>query len=430
MRVKSIISFPFKYGLMETLRRIVRGRSCVPTRITDLYFRRLGGVGPRRVAKLVETSHCKKVEIVLTHGLGGGAYMYLDGQIRRATASGCIVFSLKPDSRFCGVVGVDVFSGEAKSSFLVRSLSDFNVLCGMDCAITVNELVWWHWYDKSRVVSVSSLTHLVNAILKLKETLNAKMTYLVHDYYCLCPRFTLVASDGYYCASEQTMQRCRACLACHDEASMPFELGMDVSHWRECFDRLFLQCCEVRTFSEDTKARISSCFKGVLPTVVPHALSCDFKRKYPISNEGCVIGVFGYIQTLKGSRVVVALAKYLEQLGRNDVKIKIVGDICGVSTTLPSNIKVCGKYKVEDLPDIIKEEGINIGFMSSIWPETFSYVTHELMSLGLPLVCFDIGAPRDAVSQYDKGAVILEMTVESAWKTILQLYKRIYGETD
>jgi hypothetical protein len=40
------------------------------------------------------------------------------------------------------------------------------------------------------------------------------------------------------------------------------------------------------------------------------------------------------------------------------------------------------------------------------------------MALGLPLVCFDLGAPRDAVSRYDKGAVIPEMTVESAWKTI------------
>ena len=417
-RLKNILTFPLKYGFVETIRRIVRRQGYAPTKITRLYFRRLGGMSPRGVAKFVEASHCKKVEIVLTHGLGGGADMYLDGQIRRATASGCIVFFLKPDSRFSGVVGVDMFSGETKASFLVRSLSDFNVLSGMDCSITVNELAYWHWYDKSRVVSVSSLTHLVNAILKLKETLNAKMTYLVHDYYCLCPRFTLVASDGYYCASEQTMQRCRACLACHDEASLPFELGLDVSHWRECFGRLFKQCCEVRTFSEDTKVRISSCFKGVLPTVVPHTLLYEFARKYPISNEGCVIGVFGDIRPLKGARIVVALAEFLKQSGRNDVKIKIVGNICGVSTTLPSNIKVCGKYKVEDLPDIIREEGINIGFMSSILPETFSFVTHELMALGLPLVCFDIGAPRDVVSRYDKGAVIPEMTVESAWETI------------
>ena len=109
------------------------------------------------------------------------------------------------------------------------------------------------------------------------------------------------------------------------------------------------------------------------------------------------------------------------RVGRNDVKIKIMGDICGVAT-LPPNIKVCGKYKVENLPEIIRDEGINVGFMASIWPETFSYVTHELMSLGLPLVCFDIGAPRDAVSRYGKGAVIPEMTVESAWQTIERLW--------
>lgn len=402
----------------------------MPTRISDLYFRRLGGMSPSRVAKLVESSRCKKVEIILTHGWGGGADMYLDGHIRRAMVCDTVVFLLKPDWRFSGVVNVDMFNGEVRTPFLVRSLSDFNVLRGMDCAITVNELVRWHLYDESRVVSVCSLARLVNAILQLRQALNAKMTYLVHDYYCLCPRFTLVAPDGYYCASEQAMQQCRECLACRDEASLPFELGVDVSCWRECFGRLFAQCCEVRTFSKDTKIRISSCFRGVLPTVVPHTLLCELKRTHPISNEGFVIGVFGHIQPIKGARFVVALAEFLEHLGRNDVKIKIVGDICGVSTTLPSNMKVCGKYKVEDLPDIIREEGINIGFVSSVCPETFSFVTHELMSLGLPLVCFDIGAPRDAVSGYDKGAVIPDMTVESAWKTIEGLWtKVVYGRS-
>ena len=39
-------------------------------------------------------------------------------------------------------------------------------------------------------------------------------------------------------------------------------------------------------------------------------------------------------------------------------------------------------------------------------------------------------APRDAVSGYDEGAVIPEMTVESAWKTIEGLWtKVVYGRS-
>ena len=40
-------------------------------------------------------------------------------------------------------------------------------------------------------------------------------------------------------------------------------------------------------------------------------------------------------------------------------------------------------------------------------------------------------APCDAVSGYDKGAVIPEMTAESAWKTIQELWvKVVYGKAD
>jgi glycosyltransferase involved in cell wall biosynthesis len=40
---------------------------------------------------------------------------------------------------------------------------------------------------------------------------------------------------------------------------------------------------------------------------------------------------------------------------------------------------------------------VGLCLLPSIWPETFSYVTQELMSLGVPLVCFDLGAPAECV---------------------------------
>ena len=43
--------------------------------------------------------------------------------------------------------------------------------------------------------------------------------------------------------------------------------------------------------------------------------------------------------------------------------------------------------------------------------------------LDLPLVCFDIGAPRDRIGKWEKGRIIPEMTPESAWTTISDLYR-------
>ena len=95
---------------------------------------------------------------------------------------------------------------------------------------------------------------------------------------------------------------------------------------------------------------------------------------------------------------------------------------------LPDNVIVHGEYELSELPGLLERYGVNIGFISSIWPETFSYVTQELMMLDLPLVCFDIGAPRDRIGKWKKGRIIPEMTPESAWATISELYRTSYQD--
>ena len=124
--------------------------------------------------------------------------------------------------------------------------------------------------------------------------------------------------------------------------------------------------------------------------------------------------------------MVRKLAELLWNTGRRDVSIRVVGNVPGTEK-MPPNVKVSGGYDVKDLTSIVLREGINLMFFSSVWPETFSYVTKELIALGLPVACFDLGAQRDHVEAYAKGAVIPEMTAESAWRTLEQLYEKEHG---
>ena len=120
---------------------------------------------------------------------------------------------------------------------------------------------------------------------------------------------------------------------------------------------------------------------------------------------------------------IVELAKYLK-VHAPDVKIVVIGIID--AKDLPDNIIVHGEYALSELPGLIDRYRVNIGFISSIWPETFSYVTQELMMLDLPLACFDIGAPRDRIGHWEKGRIIPEITPEAAWSTIAELYRTCY----
>jgi glycosyltransferase involved in cell wall biosynthesis len=72
----------------------------------------------------------------------------------------------------------------------------------------------------------------------------------------------------------------------------------------------------------------------------------------------------------------------------------------------PSHINVHGAYEPNHLPIIIRKNKINVIFVSSIVPETFSYTISEAMAMGLPIVAFDLGAQGNRVKQYPLGKVV------------------------
>ena len=64
------------------------------------------------------------------------------------------------------------------------------------------------------------------------------------------------------------------------------------------------------------------------------------------------------------------------------------------------------------------EEDIDLFFIPSIWPETFSYTTSEIMSMHMPVAVFPIGAPVERVKHYEKGLVLKETDAKSALKEL------------
>lgn len=47
-----------------------------------------------------------------------------------------------------------------------------------------------------------------------------------------------------------------------------------------------------------------------------------------------------------------------------------------------------GRYTRDELPRLTMEEDIDLFFIPSIWPETFSYTTSEIMSMHMPVAVF------------------------------------------
>ena len=432
MKVNRGREYLLKYGISPICLRIVYGHSYTPQHITRIWrhmhaIKEIGDMpilpsfGARRMCRLFKTY--SNIDIFLTQIWGGGAEMYLHKRLaEEAGYDVAIVVSPSPCSR--ELLAKVYAQGKLVFEYILPGLDALRQLKGKNCEITINSLVQWHLLKPEGNISNRCLHDCVSQVFALKEYLGAKLTYLVHDYYCICPRITLTDANGRYCRSEISLKDCDACLK-RQRGSFVIADDFSIKEWRKDFEQLLKACDEVRTFSEDTCKRIAAVYQGLKLTVVPHSLLCRFNKQPNITKSGIAIGVFGGISRNKGAQEIIALAKYLQKIGREDARIVVVGNLSTEgSEAMPNNIKVSGVYTVKELPEIIEREGINIGFMSSVWPETFSYVTHELIELGLPVVCFDLGAQADAVKQYDHGAVAKAISPEAAWAAILELYEK------
>ena len=67
---------------------------------------------------------------------------------------------------------------------------------------------------------------------------------------------------------------------------------------------------------------------------------------------------------------------------------------------------VHGAYDRTDISELAKLYQINRWLIPSIWPETFSFATHDCLATGLPVMCFDLGGQGDAVRAHPNGHVL------------------------
>ncbi len=155
----------------------------------------------------------------------------------------------------------------------------------------------------------------------------------------------------------------------------------------------------------------------------PHRVSPPSKVPKINLESDLHIGVVGHINIHKGGYVIKELADHIKRKGL-PIRITVFGTIEGACD--PKVVRLLGEYKFDELPTLIESSGANIFFMPSICPETFSYVTHELIQMRLPLVCFNLGAQAERVATYEKGLILpIDITSEEIIKRLQAFHQRL-----
>ena len=132
------------------------------------------------------------------------------------------------------------------------------------------------------------------------------------------------------------------------------------------------------------------------------------------------VGIFGLIYGAdKGCNIV---KQFLEYSKNKDYQIFINGDINNSCKVFADNIHYMGRYNVNKLDKIIEEQGISTVLFPSICPETFSYTVSELIHVGVPIACFNLGAQAEKVSSYKFGEIISSDNNESIFNSLYNAY--------
>ncbi len=272
--------------------------------------------------------------------------------------------------------------------------------------------------DGVRHVEVHHLLGHERSVLGLGARLGVGYEVWVHDYASFCQRIALVGPAGRYCG-EPDLAGCAACVA--DQGSLlEEEIGMAELVARSAVE--LAGAGRVVVPSADAARRLARHFPGVRAAVqgweddaalpplrVPGGMAVAGAdagaRGGPEVGSGgrlrvCVAGAIG---VEKGYEVLLGCARDARARGL-PIEFVVAGSTLDDSRLMAAGpVFVTGPYREAEARALIAAQGCDLGWVPSIWPETWCYTLGHLMQAGLAVVAFDLGAPAERIRAAGRG---------------------------
>lgn len=374
--------------------------------------RRISGWRRRANARRAVSATGAPSVLVFDHAMGGGANHFRNECVARWRAQGRDVVLVTPH---LPTQSYEVSCLGAQGERIARHDSLAAALASLppQSEIVLNSLVSFD--DPGRVLDW----------IIARQQAGAASTYYLHDYHPACPAWTLVDDTGRYCGIPP-YERCVRCLAGNEAPFLALMPDLHLPAWRERWGRFLQGASDITAFSQASVDVLRLAFPDLPMARVrlqPHDVSYIRPQPLPLRlGLPLVIGVVGQINAYKGAAIVAEMAALIER-ERLPARIVVVGslDNAPVSPVL----RITGPYAADELPAILAREQVGIGLLPSIWHETFSYVTAELMAHGLPLAVFDLGAPAERVRAWERGCIIPRIDARTALDSLFTLRERL-----
>lgn len=331
--------------------------------------------------------------LYLAHSMGGGADHALDAEIAARTAQGQYALILRVGGPMRWQLEV-----HGPSGVLAGATADLAHVRRLLTPVAALRIIY------SCGVGDSDPVGLPAAMLSLRRAGHAdRMEARVHDYFMVSPSYCLLNADGSYRGPVR-----------HDNPDPAHELRrpdgsvVSLTRWQDAWEGFLASCDEITVFSHSSRQHIAAVYPGVDSRIVyrPHTAIARIGRVAPPAHGAAGAGtlaVLGNLNRQKGAGVLCTLAEAAARQG--GPRVVLIGNM-DTAFSRPPSLKLHGSYQRDDIGHLAERYGVSAWLVPSIWPETFSFVTHEMLATGLPVYGFDIGAKGEALRRAPNGIAI------------------------
>lgn len=240
------------------------------------------------------------------------------------------------------------------------------------------------------------------------KSLNIPVFMTLHDYYAVSPDYNLLYKYGIKKVSPGHI----------DEYHENFthQKGFKLSEWQEMTQRLLGPVNLLIFPSETARQEILSQFTRIRldrTLVVPHGETLEgsnfsYGSYQKADSKKFSVLFLGYTHDeQKGGKLI---AQIIPKLLSQGVEVHLLGTAKENWKNFKGKDELIfhGRYKRDDLVEIIKSINPRVIALPSPWPETYSYTLTESLMARVPVVCFDIGAVAERIKDYGTGGFIVD----------------------
>ncbi|MGH7156429.1 MAG: glycosyltransferase, partial [Acetobacteraceae bacterium] len=337
--------------------------------------------------------HFKESVILVTHAQGGGVERCVRQACVDHAAAGRRPVVLRPAAEG-GIAGAVTVSDGAASEFPNLTYVLPGELGGL-----LRHLRSGH----PQHIEVHHLLGHPPSVLEMIGRLGIPYDVHVHDHAWVCPRVILIGPNRRYCG-EPAISGCEICVA---DGGSAFDEPISVAAFRQRAATLLAGARRVLVPSDDTAIRLRRYVPAISPLVVPHeddgCLPAPFSSPRNRQRRICVIGAIG---VAKGFEVLLACARDAAARGL-PLEFVVVGHTIDDRRLMATGrVFVTGEFRAAEANELVRAQRADLGFLPSIWPETWCFALSDAWRAGLHVAAFDIGAQAERIRRTGRGFLV------------------------